>query len=65
VPGYDWTRPGLARRAPGAGVEAVEGDTYRRTIAMAGAPAAGGLPGRESCLLLRLHLPYWEGLIHV
>ena len=67
VPGYDWdaTRAFLAARLV-PGVEAVEGDTYRRTIAMAGAPGLLEVfPGRENCLLLRAHLPYWEGLIHV
>jgi AraC family transcriptional regulator of adaptative response / DNA-3-methyladenine glycosylase II len=66
-PGYDWhaVRSFLAARAI-PGVESVDGDTYRRTITMAGAPglvevsAAG-----QDCLLLRAHLPYWEGLIHV
>jgi AraC family transcriptional regulator of adaptative response / DNA-3-methyladenine glycosylase II len=43
----------------------VDGDTYRRTITMAGAPGLLEVfPGRENCLL-RVHLPYWEGLIHV
>ena len=67
VPGYDWdaTQAFLAARLV-PGVEAVEGDTYRRTIAMAGAPGLLEVsPGRENCLLLRAHLPYWEGLIHV
>ena len=67
VPGYDWdaTRAFLAARLV-PGVEAVEGDTYRRTIALAGAPGLLEVsPGRENCLLLRAHLPYWEGLIHV
>ena len=71
-PGYDWdaVRSFLdARVIPG--VEAVDGDTYRRTITMTGAPgllevspgdAAGPAGGY---LLLRAHLPYWEGLIHV
>ncbi len=67
VPGYDWdaVRAFLAARLV-PGVEAVEGDTYRRTITMAGAPGLLEVsPGRENCLLLRVHLPYWEGLIHV
>ncbi|HLK78615.1 MAG TPA: AlkA N-terminal domain-containing protein [Streptosporangiaceae bacterium] len=67
VPGYDWDamRAFLAARLV-PGVEAVDGDTYRRTITMAGAPGLMEIsPGRENCLLLRLHLPYWEGLIHV
>jgi AraC family transcriptional regulator of adaptative response / DNA-3-methyladenine glycosylase II len=67
VPGYDWDamRAFLAARLV-PGVETVDGDTYRRTITMAGAPGLLEVsPGRENCLLLRAHLPYWEGLIHV
>ena len=53
-----------ARLVPG--VETVDGGTYRRTIIMVGAPGLLELsPGRDDCLLLRVHLPYWEGLIHV
>jgi AraC family transcriptional regulator, regulatory protein of adaptative response / DNA-3-methyladenine glycosylase II len=72
APGYDWdaVRSFLAARAI-PGVEAVDGDTYRRTITIAGAPGvlevspgdgAGPLDGH---LLLRAHLPFWEGLIHL
>jgi len=67
VPGYDWDamRAFLAARLV-PGVEAVDGDTYRRTITMAGVPGLLEVsPGREDCLLLRAHLPYWEGLIHL
>ncbi len=67
VPGYDWDamRAFLAARLV-PGVEAVDGDNYRRTITMAGAPGLVEVfPGGENCLLLRVHLPYWEGLIHV
>ena len=66
VPGYDWdaVRAFLAARLL-PGVEAVDGDTYRRTITMAGAPGLLEVsPGRENCLLLRVHLPYWEGQLH-
>ncbi|MFI5068352.1 MAG: DNA-3-methyladenine glycosylase 2, partial [Streptosporangiales bacterium] len=48
------------------GVESVEDRVYRRTISLDG--AAGVLevhPGGDDHLLLRAHLPYWEGLIHV
>jgi AraC family transcriptional regulator, regulatory protein of adaptative response / DNA-3-methyladenine glycosylase II len=67
VPGYDWAamRTFLAARAV-PGVESVEGSTYRRTISVAG--AAGLLeisPGGPGDLLLRVHLPFWEGLIHL
>ncbi|HEY6294967.1 MAG TPA: AlkA N-terminal domain-containing protein [Streptosporangiaceae bacterium] len=72
APDYDWgaVRSFLAARAI-PGVEVIDGDTYRRTITVAGSPgllevspgqAAGPAGG---CLLLRVHLPYWEGLIHI
>jgi AraC family transcriptional regulator, regulatory protein of adaptative response / DNA-3-methyladenine glycosylase II len=67
MPGYDWDamRAFLAARLV-PGVEAVDGDTYRRTITMVGAPGLLDVsPGRDNCLLLRAHLPYWEGLIHL
>jgi AraC family transcriptional regulator of adaptative response / DNA-3-methyladenine glycosylase II len=67
LPGYDWdaVRAFLAVRAV-PGVEAVEGDTYRRTITVGGAPGLLEVsPGGGQNLLLRVHLPYWEGLIHV
>lgn len=67
VPGYDWAavRGFLAVRAV-PGVEEVDGDTYRRTITVDGAPGVLEVsPGGEGHLLLRAHLPYWEGLIHV
>jgi AraC family transcriptional regulator, regulatory protein of adaptative response / DNA-3-methyladenine glycosylase II len=67
LPGYDWdaVRTFLAVRAM-PGVEAIQGDTYRRTIAVDGAPGALEIsPGGHGHLLLRAHLPYWEGLIHV
>jgi AraC family transcriptional regulator of adaptative response / DNA-3-methyladenine glycosylase II len=68
VPGYDWAavQSFLAARAI-PGVETAAGGIYRRAITVAGAPglleASGGADG--ACLLLRVHLPYWEGLIHV
>jgi AraC family transcriptional regulator of adaptative response / DNA-3-methyladenine glycosylase II len=67
LPGYDWAqvRSGLAARAV-PGVAVVDGDTYRRTITVGG--RAGLLevaPGEPGNLVLRLHLPYWEGLIHL
>jgi AraC family transcriptional regulator of adaptative response / DNA-3-methyladenine glycosylase II len=49
-----------------AGVEHVAGDTYRRTIVIDGDPGVLELfPGGPDHLLLRAHLPHWEGLIHV
>lgn len=64
---FDWdrTRGSLAARAI-PGVESVEGDTYRRTIRVGDAPGLVEVsPGDRENLLLRLHLPYWEGLIHI
>src|SRR5580698_7350710 len=62
--GYDWDqmRGFLALRLL-PGVEAIEERTYRRTISVAGAPGlleiSPGVAGEY--LLLRAHLPYWEG----
>jgi AraC family transcriptional regulator, regulatory protein of adaptative response / DNA-3-methyladenine glycosylase II len=64
---YDWDamRTFLAARAT-PGVEAVSDVTYRRTISVAGAPGLLEVsPGGPGYLLLRVHLPYWEGLIHL
>jgi AraC family transcriptional regulator of adaptative response / DNA-3-methyladenine glycosylase II len=67
LPGYRWDAMCAflaARRLPG--VETVANNTYRRTITLAGAPGLLEVsPGDQDCLLLRVHLPYWEGLIHV
>jgi AraC family transcriptional regulator, regulatory protein of adaptative response / DNA-3-methyladenine glycosylase II len=67
LPGYDWAavRAFLGARAV-PGVEAVDGTSYRRTITVAGAAGLVEVePGDPGNLLLRLHLPYWEGLIHL
>ena len=67
LPGYDWAamRDFLAARAI-PGVESVDGDTYRRTITVDGAPGLLEIrAGGPEHLLLHAHLPYWEGLIHV
>ena len=64
---YDWDamRAFLAVRAV-PGVESVAGATYRRTISVAGAPGLIEVsPGGPGHLRLRVHLPYWEGLIHL
>jgi AraC family transcriptional regulator, regulatory protein of adaptative response / DNA-3-methyladenine glycosylase II len=48
------------------GVEHVSGDTYRRTIVVDDAPGVLELrPGGADQLLLRAHLPRWQGLVHV
>jgi AraC family transcriptional regulator of adaptative response / DNA-3-methyladenine glycosylase II len=67
TPPYDWDAmvASLARTAV-PGVESVEDGVYRRTIALDG--DAGLLeigPGGNDHLLLKAHLPYWEGVIHV
>ncbi|MBB5957912.1 AraC family transcriptional regulator of adaptative response / DNA-3-methyladenine glycosylase II [Saccharothrix tamanrassetensis] len=64
---YDWDAMAAflgARAVPG--VESVRDSVYRRTISLDG--DAGVLevrPGGDDHLLLRAHLPYWEGVIHV
>src|ERR687891_340657 len=48
------------------GVEAVADGTYRRTIVVDGDPGVIEVSlGGDDHLLLRAHLPHWEGLIHV
>jgi AraC family transcriptional regulator, regulatory protein of adaptative response / DNA-3-methyladenine glycosylase II len=64
---FDWdaTTAFFADRAV-PGVESVSGRVYRRTIGLDGAPGVLEVhPGGADHLLLRAHLPYWEGLIHV
>src|SRR5262245_1868294 len=66
-PPFDWAAMAafFARRAV-PGVESVSGGVYRRTISLDGAPGVLEVhPGEADHLLLRAHLPYWEGLIHV
>jgi AraC family transcriptional regulator of adaptative response / DNA-3-methyladenine glycosylase II len=53
-----------ARSIPG--VEHVSGQTYRRTIVVGGDPGVLELsPGGDDHLLLVVHLPHWEGLVHL
>ncbi|MEV6410517.1 AlkA N-terminal domain-containing protein [Kribbella sp. NPDC051718] len=67
TPPYDW--PAMlnfleAHAIPG--VESVIDGVYRRTIALDGDPGLLELTaGGPDHLLLRAHLPYWEGVIHV
>jgi AraC family transcriptional regulator of adaptative response / DNA-3-methyladenine glycosylase II len=67
APPYDWdAMVGSLARTAVPGVESVEDGVYRRTIALDG--DAGLLeigPGGNDHLLLKAHLPYWEGVIHV
>ena len=66
-PPLDWDAMAAffaSRAVPG--VESVSGPVYRRTISLDGAPGVLEVhPGGADYLLLRAHLPYWEGLIHV
>jgi AraC family transcriptional regulator, regulatory protein of adaptative response / DNA-3-methyladenine glycosylase II len=63
----DWGRMAAyfgARAIPG--VEHVSGATYRRTIVIGGDPGVLELsPGGDDYLMLRVHLPHWEELIHI
>ena len=53
-----------ARATPG--VERVSDGVYRRTITVGGDPGVLELgPGDEDHLLLRVHLPHWEELLHL
>lgn len=66
-PPLDWEAMAsvFAERAV-PGVESVCDRVYRRTISLDGAPGVLEIhPGGADHLLLRAHLPYWEGLIHV
>jgi AraC family transcriptional regulator, regulatory protein of adaptative response / DNA-3-methyladenine glycosylase II len=66
-PPFDWDAMAafFADRAV-PGVESVSDRVYRRTISLDGAPGVLEIhPGGADHLLLRAHLPYWEGLIHV
>jgi AraC family transcriptional regulator of adaptative response / DNA-3-methyladenine glycosylase II len=49
-----------------AGVEHVSAGTYRRTVLIDGDPGVFEIScGGSDHLLLRAHLPHWEGLIHL
>jgi len=66
-PPFDWPSMAelLADRAV-PGVESVIDGVYRRTISLDGSPGVLEISaGGADHLLLRAHLPYWEGLIHV
>ncbi|QNE19096.1 helix-turn-helix domain-containing protein [Kribbella qitaiheensis] len=67
TPPYDWdAMAGFLARNAVPGVESVQGGVYRRTIALDGALGLLEIgPGGVDHLLLKAHLPYWEGAIHV
>jgi len=64
---YDWdAMAGFLARNAVPGVESVVDGVYRRTIALDGDPGMLEIGrGGNDHLLLRAHLPYWEGVIHV
>ena len=67
TPPYDWDAmlAFLAERAV-PGVESVADGIYRRTIALDGESGLLEIAvGGADHLLLKAHLPYWEGVIHV
>lgn len=66
-PPLDWdTMLGYFAARAIRGVEQVIADTYRRTVVVDGDPGVLELSlGGPDHLLLRAHLPHWEGLIHV
>lgn len=56
----------LLEQAATPGVESVSDNSYRRTIVVRGHPGALELTeGGAQELLLRLHLPRWEELLHI
>jgi AraC family transcriptional regulator of adaptative response / DNA-3-methyladenine glycosylase II len=67
TPPYDWEAMSTylgAHAVPG--VESVEAGVYRRTISLDGEPGLLEIgAGGEDHLILRAHLPFWEGVIHV
>lgn len=67
APSYDWDATLAVLRADAVpGVESIVDDTYRRTITLDGDPGMLEIgPGGADHLLLRAHLPHWEGVIHV
>ena len=63
----DWPAVlGLLDRTAIPGVERVAGDVYRRTVQIGGDLGVLELaPGGDDHLVLRAHLPHWEGLVHI
>ncbi len=65
APDWEATARYLAARAI-PGVESVSGLTYRRTVVIDGDPGVIEIgPGGSDHLIGRVHLPHWDGLIHV
>ena len=64
---FDWLAivSSLAKRAIG-GVEYVSTECYRRTVVVDGDPGVVEItPCGDGDLMVRAHLPHWNGLIHV
>jgi AraC family transcriptional regulator, regulatory protein of adaptative response / DNA-3-methyladenine glycosylase II len=66
-PPLDWTAMlGYFAARAIEGVEQVSDSTYRRTVTIDGDPGVFEISrGGADHLLLRAHLPHWEGLIHL
>ncbi|TDW88804.1 AlkA N-terminal domain-containing protein [Kribbella sp. VKM Ac-2566] len=66
TPPYDWAAMSTYLRAHAVpGVESVEDGVYRRTISLDGEPGLLEIgAGGDDHLILRAHLPFWEGVIH-
>ena len=66
-PPLDWSAMlGYFRARAIGGVESVTGGVYRRTVVIDGDPGVLEVaPGGPDHLVLRAHLPHWEGLIHL
>ncbi|TDW88000.1 DNA-3-methyladenine glycosylase II [Kribbella pratensis] len=67
TPPYDWEAMSTYLEAHAVpGVESVEDGVYRRTISLDGEPGLLEIgAGGDDHLILRAHLPFWEGVIHV
>jgi AraC family transcriptional regulator of adaptative response / DNA-3-methyladenine glycosylase II len=67
TPPYDWDAMcAFLGEYAIPGVESVEGGVYRRTISLDGDPGLLEIgAGGADHLLLRAHLPHWEGVIHI
>lgn len=67
TPPYDWDAMATFLAAHAIpGVESVVDGVYRRTIMLDGEPGMLEIEqGGDDYLLLRAHLPFWEGVIHV
>jgi AraC family transcriptional regulator of adaptative response / DNA-3-methyladenine glycosylase II len=67
TPPYDWEAMSAFLRSRAIpGVESVEDGVYRRTISLDGEPGMLEIgAGGDDHLILRAHLPFWEGVMHV